>query len=136
MILSRKYFFRSKYTVKFIYRDPLDDILESTKRLGSAYSVGDVRQNSQQEDRRNKDDFNFSNTFNNTNSDYREKYRNRNCQSVTTPRSNNFSAAPARESEDAADSWLSGKLKKVRSKRDIDPDIVSFFSGPLTRKYL
>ncbi|EGT39193.1 hypothetical protein CAEBREN_30239 [Caenorhabditis brenneri] len=104
--------------------DPLDDILESTKRLGSAYSVGDVRQNSQQEDRRNKDDFNFSNTFNNTNSDHREKYRNRNCQSVTTPRSNNFSAAPGRESEDAADSWLSGKLKKVRSKRDIDPDIV------------
>uniref|UniRef100_A0A1I7U5R9 ZM domain-containing protein n=1 Tax=Caenorhabditis tropicalis TaxID=1561998 RepID=A0A1I7U5R9_9PELO len=99
--------------------DPLDDVLESTKRLGSAYSVGDVR--SQPEPQRNND-FDFSNTLNNT-PDYRQHYRNRNCQSVTTPRNNHFSSAREQESENA-DSWLSGKLKKVRSKRDIDPDIV------------
>ncbi|EFO84785.1 CRE-TAG-163 protein [Caenorhabditis remanei] len=102
--------------------DPLDDVLESTKRLGSAYSVGDVRQNGQDSQQKNND-FNFSNTLNNTPTDYRQHYRNRNCQSVTTPRNNHFSSAREQES-DAADSWLSGKLKKVRSKRDIDPDIV------------
>ncbi|CAO4360555.1 unnamed protein product [Caenorhabditis nigoni] len=102
--------------------DPLDDVLESTKRLGSAYSVGDVRQNGEPQ---KNNDFNFSNTLNNTPTDYRQHYRNRNCQSVTTPRSQHFSTTPSREQEsDAADSWLNGKLKKVRSKRDIDPDIV------------
>nr|pir hypothetical protein M01E11.7a - Caenorhabditis elegans [Caenorhabditis elegans] len=106
--------------------DPLDDVLESTKRLGSAYSVGDVRggQQQQQEQHNASNDFNFSNTLNNTPTDYRQHYRNRNCQSVTTPRNHHFST-PSREQEaDAADTWLSGKLKKVRSKRDIDPDIV------------
>ncbi|CAI2320516.1 unnamed protein product [Caenorhabditis sp. 36 PRJEB53466] len=103
--------------------DPLDDVLESTKRLGSAYSVGDVRQVPPPPHAHN--DFNefaknLSNTLQNSPAnDVRQHYRNRNCQSVTTPR-NGFTEPPPSD----ADSWLSGKLKKVRSKRDIDPDIV------------
>ncbi|CAI5437706.1 unnamed protein product [Caenorhabditis angaria] len=87
------------------FTDQLDDILlEHSKPLSNAYSVGDVRATTEN---------------GSINNHYpQQQYRNRNCQSVT-----NQPRTPLEPVTDSADSWLNGKLRKVKSKRDIDPDL-------------
>ncbi|CAB3407185.1 unnamed protein product [Caenorhabditis bovis] len=80
----------------------LDDVLNTTNKLSPAYSVGDVRSTTNVYGRDNEDGD-------------RQNYRQRNCQSVNNQRQP--------ESDNVADSWLNGKLKKVRSRRDIDSDL-------------
>ncbi|KAK6729410.1 hypothetical protein RB195_006454 [Necator americanus] len=92
---------RKKYQPVEAFTDPLDDILASTAPV-VATSCVDLRD--------------------------RDSHRSRNCRSIAALTGPNSDRRLFAEDYDAvseardADDWLTHKLRKVKSKRDIDPD--------------